>query len=53
MSSRKPKQTDRLKVLGQIQTPLAFYVLSLLIIESTLAIVLAAPGFDAKYKWYG
>jgi hypothetical protein len=53
MPPRKPKQADRLKILGQIQTPLGFYVLALLIIESTLAIVLTAAGFDQTYKWYG
>jgi prolipoprotein diacylglyceryltransferase len=28
-------------------------VLALLIIESTLAIVLTAAGFEQQYKWYG
>jgi hypothetical protein len=33
--------------------PLGFYVLTLLIVESTLTIVLTAAGFDSLYKWYG
>jgi hypothetical protein len=40
-------------ILRQIQTPLGFYVLALLIIESTLCIVLTAAGFDEAHKWYG
>jgi hypothetical protein len=49
----RSKKGDRLKTVGQIQTPLGFYVLTLLIVESTLTIVLTAAGFDALYKWYG
>ena len=49
----RAKKGDRFKTLGQIQTPLGFYVLALLIIESMLTIVLTAAGFEQKYKWYG
>ena len=49
----RAKKGDRLKTLAQIQTPLGFYVLALLIVESTLAIVLTAAGFEQVYKWYG
>jgi hypothetical protein len=49
----RPKKTDRLNVLGAIQTPLGFYVLALLIIESTLGMVLSLAGFEQSYKWYG
>ena len=49
----RSKKGDRLKTVGQIQTPLGFYVLTLLIVESTLTIVLTAAGFDPLYKWYG
>ncbi len=49
----RSKKGDRLKTLAQIQTPLGFYVLALLIIESTLAIVLTAASFEQNYKWYG
>jgi len=44
---------SRTKVLQQIQTPLGFYVLALLIIEATLAIVLTAAEFDQEHKWLG
>jgi MFS superfamily sulfate permease-like transporter len=44
---------SRSKTLQQIQTPLGFYVLALLIIESTLGIVLTAARFDQQYKWFG
>jgi hypothetical protein len=43
----------RNKALQQIQTPLGFYVLALLIIESTLCIVLTAAKFEQEYKWLG
>jgi hypothetical protein len=49
----RPKKDDRYKILGQIQTPLGFYVLALLIIESTLGMVLTFAGFEQYYKWYG
>jgi hypothetical protein len=44
---------SRAKTLQQIQTPLGFYVLALLIIESTLCIVLTAAKFEQEYKWLG
>lgn len=50
---QRPKKGDRPKILGQIQTPLGFYVLALLIIESTRGMVLTFAGFDQYYKWYG
>jgi hypothetical protein len=49
----RSKRGNRLKTLAQIQTPLGFYVLALLIIESTLSIVLTAAAFEQSYKWYG
>ena len=39
--------------MGQIQTPLGFYVLALLIIESTLGMVLTFAKFEQYYKWRG
>ena len=47
------KKGDWLKTVGQIQTPLGFYVLTLLIVESTLTVVLTAADIDRLYKWYG
>ncbi len=49
----RPHKQGRGKTLQQIQTPLGFYVLALLIIESTLTIVLTAASFDQTYKWIG
>lgn len=49
----RSKPGDRLKIVREIQTPLGFYVLALLIIESTLGLVLVGAGFDQQYKWYG
>jgi hypothetical protein len=49
----RSKKVDRLKLLGAVQTPLGFYVLALLIIESTLGMVLSLAGFEQHYKWYG
>ena len=49
----RSKKGDRFKTLGQIQTPLGFYVLTLLITESTLSLVLTAADIDRVYKWYG
>jgi len=46
-------KASRAKTLQQIQTPLGFYVLALLIIESTLCIVLTATNFEQQYKWFG
>jgi MFS superfamily sulfate permease-like transporter len=51
--ARSGRQSNWVKILTQIQTPLGFYVLALLIVESTLAIVLTAANFDQTYKWYG
>ena len=47
----RAKESGWGKILRQIQTPLGFYVLTLLIIESTLCIVLTAAGFEQSYKW--
>jgi hypothetical protein len=46
-------KSSRAKTLQQIQTPLGFYVLALLIVESTLGIVLTAANFGEEYKWLG
>ena len=49
----RTSKASRAKMQQQIQTPLGFYVLALLIIESTLCIVLTASKFDQDYKWLG
>ena len=45
------KDLTRMGILGAIQTPLAFYVLALLIVETTLAIVLTR--LDKEHQWQG
>ena len=45
--ARGKARSDWLK----IQTPLSFFVLSLLIIESTLSVVLTLAKFDDVRKW--
>ena len=49
----RTSKASRAKILQQIQTPLGFYVLALLIIESTLSVVLTAANFEQHYKWFG
>ena len=39
--------------IRSISAPLGFYVLSLLIIESTLAIVLSCSKLSEEHVWYG
>lgn len=46
-------RSSRARTLQQIQTPLGFYVLALLIVESTLGLVLTAANFGEEYKWLG
>jgi hypothetical protein len=40
-------------LIGIIKTPLGFYVLALLIVESTLSIVLTFSKLDAAHVWEG
>lgn len=49
----KKKQTDRLGLVGAINTPLGFYVLALLIIESTMALVLTYAKLNEDHVWTG
>lgn len=51
--ARSGKEAAWIRILKQIQTPLGFFVLALLIIESTLCLVLTLAGFDQNYKWWG
>jgi hypothetical protein len=52
-----PKQSrkgmNRGDVIGAITTPLGFFVLALLIIEATLAVVLTCSKLDAEHVWIG
>jgi len=51
------KKTNSFKgwadVIGVIKTPLGFYVLALLIVESTLAIVLSFSKLSEEHVWEG
>jgi hypothetical protein len=49
----KRKSTGRVGIIQAISTPLGFYVLALLIIESTLAIVLTCSKLTEEHVWTG
>jgi hypothetical protein len=49
----KRKPNDRVGIIQAISTPLGFYVLALLIIESTLAIVLTCSKLTEEHVWIG
>lgn len=44
---------DKSQVLQFIAAPLGFYVLALLIVESSLALVLTVAGLDDDQRWWG
>lgn len=50
---KKPKSSSRLGTLSAVNSPLAFYVLSLLIVETTLALVLVKSDLPPQDKFYG
>jgi hypothetical protein len=41
------------QIIKTVSTPLSFFVLTLLIIESTLALVIVKGDFDAPTRWAG
>ena len=47
------RKDDRTGVLRAITTPLGFYVLALLIVEATLALVLAGAKLSEEHVWSG
>ena len=47
------KSKGRAEIIGLIRTPLGFYVLALLIVESTLAIVPSFSKFAEAHVWEG
>jgi energy-coupling factor transporter transmembrane protein EcfT len=49
----KRKPNDRVGIIQAISTPLGFYILALLIIESTLAIVLTCSKLTEEHVWIG
>ncbi len=49
----KPRSTNRAGLIKAVQTPLGFYVLSLLIIEATLALVLSQAKLEPAQRYTG
>ena len=52
-SRNSNKSKGRVDLIQVIKTPLGFYVLSLLIVESTLAIVLSTSKLNEEHVWAG
>ncbi len=50
---KKRPGMNRAQILEQVRTPLGFYVLTLLILESTLAAVLACSRLTEEHIWIG
>ena len=51
--SAKPRQASRDRLIHLVRTPLAFFVLALLITESVLGSFLGLAGFSEEHKWTG
>jgi hypothetical protein len=52
-SRKKGRALNRAQILQQVKTPLGFYVLALLILEATLAIVLTWSKLTEEHVWRG
>ena len=52
-SSKPSSQRNRVEIIRSITTPLGFYVLALLIVELTLAIVLSSGKLSEEHAWAG
>lgn len=52
-TKNRPAKSDRTDIIRSITTPLGFFVLALLIIEATLAIVLSCSKLSEEHVWYG
>jgi hypothetical protein len=52
-SRKKKPAMNRAAILQQVRTPLGFYVLTLLILEATLAVVLACSKLTEEHIWIG
>lgn len=48
-----PRPSNRLQLLKAIATPLSFFVLTLLIVETTLGLLLVKGNFSEEKKWIG
>src|SRR3954470_12215138 len=53
MAKKPPRTSGRVSVIRSITTPLGFFVLALLIVEGTLAIVLSKSRLPEQYVWPG
>jgi len=53
VASKKQPSYHWVSILNQIQTPLSFFVLVLLIIESLLCVVLINADLSPEHKWHG
>lgn len=51
--SAKSRSVSRDRLLQLVRTPLAFFVLALLITESVLGLFLGMAGFSEVHKWTG
>ncbi|MGD0410680.1 MAG: hypothetical protein ABSC18_03185 [Verrucomicrobiota bacterium] len=51
--TQKSRAMKRTQILQQVRTPLGFYVLTLLILESTLSIVLTCSRLTEERIWNG
>ena len=45
--------SSRTGILRQVNAPLGFYVLALLVIEASLALVLSVADLETGQRWYG
>jgi hypothetical protein len=52
-AQNRSAQIDRKELAQSISAPLGFYVLALLIIEATLAIVLSCSKLSEEHVWWG
>jgi hypothetical protein len=53
-TAKNPKMGGvRMGIIRAISTPLGFYVLSLLIVETTLGLVLTASKLNEEHVWIG
>jgi hypothetical protein len=52
-NTNSTKRTGKIAVIKSITTPLGFYVLALLIVEATLAVVLTGSKPSAEHVWAG
>jgi hypothetical protein len=52
-AKNRAAKNGRTDLIRSITTPLGFFVLALLIIEATLAIVLSCSKLSEEHVWYG